>query len=148
MSLDRYLRALPFFRRVGDRFGEAVTLYDIALIHRRMGRLEEAVGELEQAIELDRLTRHSGLDSSIRMLQDIRQQRRGWALSLFVAGLVDAGPLAAGRGRPQTPGVGRFSSSPHGSPPASTRRGPHLVDAIVPLTRGDRCASPLRCEFG
>lgn len=76
-ALDFFGRALPIFRRVGDRVGEAVILYDIAMIHRLQGRLDQAVAELEQVVELDRLTRHPGLDSAIRVFEDIRRQQRG-----------------------------------------------------------------------
>ena len=50
-----YEQALAIVREVGDRGVEAVTRYNIAMIYRADGRFTDAVAELEQVVELDRL---------------------------------------------------------------------------------------------
>ena len=67
-------QALPIVREVGDRAGEAVTRYNVAMIHRAEGELDRAVAELEQVVELDRQVGHPDLQSDTEMLERVRQE--------------------------------------------------------------------------
>ena len=73
-ALDYYNQALPIQRQVGDRAGEAVTRYNIAMIQRDLGNLAEAVAQLEQTVELDRQIQHPDLAADTQMLHQIRQE--------------------------------------------------------------------------
>jgi tetratricopeptide (TPR) repeat protein len=73
-ALGYYGQALPIMREVGDRAGEAVTRYNMAMIHRAQGELDRAVAELEQVVELDRQVGHPDLQSDTEMLQRVRQE--------------------------------------------------------------------------
>jgi Tetratricopeptide repeat len=73
-ALEHYGRALPILREVGDRAGEAVTRYNVAMIHRAQGELGRAVAELEQVVELDRQVGHPDLQSDTEMLHRVRQE--------------------------------------------------------------------------
>jgi hypothetical protein len=64
-------------RAVGDRAGEAVTRYNMAMIHRAQGELGRAVAELEQVVELDRQVGHPDLQSDTEMLHRVRQELAG-----------------------------------------------------------------------
>ena len=75
-ALGYFTQALAILRQVGDRAGEAVTRYNIAMIQRARGNLVEAVAELEQVVELDRQVQHPDLESDTRMLQQIREELR------------------------------------------------------------------------
>ncbi|MDG4768260.1 tetratricopeptide repeat protein [Solwaraspora sp. WMMD406] len=74
-ALVFYEEALPISREVGDRVGEAVTRYNIAMVHRAEGNLDEAIGELELVVELDRQVDHPDLASDTAMLEQVRQER-------------------------------------------------------------------------
>ena len=74
-ALTFYNQALPLQREVGDRAGEAVTRYNIAMIHRGSGRLDDAVRELEVVVELDRQVEHPDLESDTAMLEQCRRER-------------------------------------------------------------------------
>ena len=73
-ALEYYGQALPIRREVGDRAGEAVTRYNVAMIHRAQGDLGRAVAELEQVVELDRQVSHPDLQSDTEMLHRVRQE--------------------------------------------------------------------------
>jgi hypothetical protein len=66
--------ALPIMREVGDRAGEAVTHYNVAMIHREQGELGQAVAELEQVVELESQVRRPDLQSGTEMLYRVRQE--------------------------------------------------------------------------
>jgi tetratricopeptide (TPR) repeat protein len=76
-ALEYYREALPITRAVGDRAGEAVTRYNMAMIHRAQGELGRAVAELEQVVELDRQVGHPDLQSDTEMLHRVRQELAG-----------------------------------------------------------------------
>ena len=61
-------------QEVGDRAGEAVNRYNVAMIHRAQGDLGRAVAELEQVVELDRQVSHPDLQSDTEMLHRVRQE--------------------------------------------------------------------------
>jgi hypothetical protein len=73
--LEFYEWALPIRREVGDRAGEAVTRYNVAMIYRGRGELDRAVAELEQVVELDRQVGHPDLASDTAMLEQVRQEQ-------------------------------------------------------------------------
>jgi tetratricopeptide (TPR) repeat protein len=73
-ALEYYGQALPIRREVGDRAGEAVTRYNVAMIHRAEGEPARAVAELEQVVELDRQVGHPDLQSDTEMLHRARQE--------------------------------------------------------------------------
>ena len=58
----------------GDRAVEAVTRYNVAMIHRAQGELDRSVAELEQVVELDRQVGHPDLQSDTEMLHRVRQE--------------------------------------------------------------------------
>ena len=61
-------------REVGDRAGEAVTRYNIAMVHRGAGRLVEAVAELELVVALDAAVQHPDLEADTAMLEQVRAE--------------------------------------------------------------------------
>jgi hypothetical protein len=76
-ALEHYGQALPIQREVGDRTGEAVTRYNVAMIYRAQGELGRAVAELEQVVELDRQVSHPDLQSDTETLHRVRQELAG-----------------------------------------------------------------------
>ena len=76
-ALEYFGPALPIRREVGDRAGEAVTRYNVAMIYRARGELGRAVAELEQVVELDRQVGHPDLQSDTEMLLRVRQELAG-----------------------------------------------------------------------
>jgi tetratricopeptide (TPR) repeat protein len=73
-ALEYFGQALLIRREVGDRAGEAVTRYNVAMIHRAQGELGRAVAELEQVVELDRQVGHPDLQSATETLRRVRQE--------------------------------------------------------------------------
>ena len=73
-ALDHYQQALNIQREVGDRAGEAVTRFNIALALRELGRLLDAVAELEVVVELDRAVGHPELESDTEFLEQVRAE--------------------------------------------------------------------------
>jgi len=73
-ALEYFGLALPIRREVGDRAGEAVTRYNVAMIHRAQGDLGRAVAKLEQVVELDRQVSHPDRQSDSEMLHRLRQE--------------------------------------------------------------------------
>ena len=57
-----------------DRAVEAVTRFNVAMIHRAEGELGRAVAELERVVELDRQVSHPDLQSDIEMLDRVRRE--------------------------------------------------------------------------
>ena len=68
-------RPYPSVREVGDRAGEAVTRYNIAMIHRADGDLDRAISELELVVDLDRQVGHPDLESDTATLERVRRER-------------------------------------------------------------------------
>ena len=75
-ALDYYTRALPIREEVGDRAGESVTRYNIAMIHRAEGRLDNAVAELRQVVALDKQVGHPDLEADTAMLTQLETELR------------------------------------------------------------------------
>ncbi len=75
-ALAYYRQALPIRREVGDRAGEAVTLYNIAMIHRGEGHFDKAIGELELVVDLDRQVGHPDLASDTAMLEQLGENEQ------------------------------------------------------------------------
>jgi tetratricopeptide (TPR) repeat protein len=73
-ALEFFQRAVPIMRAVGSRAFELVTRYNIATIHRAEGRLEEAVAELRQVIELEIAVRHPDLESDRQLLAKVEAE--------------------------------------------------------------------------
>ncbi|MFV2021452.1 tetratricopeptide repeat protein [Micromonospora sp. LOL_023] len=76
-ALTCHEQALPIRREVGDRAVEATARYNIAMIHRAEGNLDEAIGELELVVDLDRQVDHPDVASDIATLEQFRQERAG-----------------------------------------------------------------------
>jgi hypothetical protein len=57
-----------------DRAAEAVTRFNVAMIHRAEGELGRAVAELERVVELDRQVSRPDLQSDIEVLDRVRQE--------------------------------------------------------------------------
>jgi hypothetical protein len=72
VALNYYEQALPIVREVGDRAGEANTRYNIAMVHRGVGRLAEAVAELELVVALDAAVENPRLEADMAMLEQVR----------------------------------------------------------------------------
>ena len=70
-----YSQALPLSREVGDRAGEALTRYNIAMVYRALGELDDAVRELEVLVEIDLQVEHPDPESDTRMLEQCRRER-------------------------------------------------------------------------
>jgi tetratricopeptide (TPR) repeat protein len=62
-ALEVYEQALPIRREVGDRAGEKVTLFNIAMIRQAEGNYAEAVRLLTQVVALDEAIEHPDLAS-------------------------------------------------------------------------------------
>ncbi|MFE9915893.1 tetratricopeptide repeat protein, partial [Micromonospora sp. NPDC005553] len=74
-ALDYYHEALPIRREVGDRAGEATTRFNIAMVHRAGGDLDQAIRELERVVDLDRQVDHPDLEADTAVLEQLRRQR-------------------------------------------------------------------------
>ena len=75
-ALRYYERALPIQKDVGDRYGESITRYNMAVIYRAQGALERAVIELRKVVELDRQVQHPDLESDLALLKELEAE---WA---------------------------------------------------------------------
>lgn len=64
-ALDYFNRALPLRR--GDRIGEATTLYGISTIDQRLGRFEESIAAIEDALAIIESMRTRGLNQRLRL---------------------------------------------------------------------------------
>ena len=65
IALDYFNRALPLRR--GDRIGEATTLYGISTISQRLGRFEESIAAIEDALAIIESLRTRGLNQGLRL---------------------------------------------------------------------------------
>jgi len=97
-ALLLYQQALPIRREISDRAGEVATLANIALVlYRHLGRPQEAIAQVEQAITV---LVNAGLsqDAAGQTLEDLREilrtMRRGDQLSTMT---IDLPSLRAGR---------------------------------------------------
>jgi len=75
-ALDFYEQALPLRRRVGDRWGESITRYNLAMVYEALGDLQRAEVELEIVVALDEAIEHPDLVSDRAALERVRAQRR------------------------------------------------------------------------
>jgi hypothetical protein len=73
-SLAYYQQARPIQEAVGDRAGERVTRYNMAMMWRRQGQLSEAVEALRRVVALDEQTQHPDLESDTAMLRQVEQE--------------------------------------------------------------------------
>ena len=64
-ALDYFTRALPLRR--GDRIGEATTLYGISTISQRLGRFNESIAAIEDALAIIESVRMRGLNQQLRL---------------------------------------------------------------------------------
>ena len=69
-----YLDAFKMYEEVGDRAGESVTRYNMAMIYRDQGKLQSAVEELRQVVELDTLVQGPDLESDKAMLAQLEEE--------------------------------------------------------------------------
>ena len=64
---------------MGDRAGESVTRYNLAMLYRAQGLLAEAVAALRQVVALDKQVQHPDLESDQAMLRQVEQEwRASW----------------------------------------------------------------------
>jgi hypothetical protein len=81
------------------RAGEATTRYNIAMIHWAAGNLDQAIGELEFVVNLDRQVGHPDLTSDTAALEQVAKNEQGLGKRLdhliHTAGL-NTGPGARG----------------------------------------------------
>ena len=73
-ALRYYNLALPLRQQVGDRWGESITRYNLAMVYVALGRLAKAVAELEQVVALDEAVGHPDLATDQAMLAQVRAQ--------------------------------------------------------------------------
>ncbi|HEU0077797.1 MAG TPA: tetratricopeptide repeat protein, partial [Longimicrobiaceae bacterium] len=75
-ALQYYELALPIRQEVGDRSGEAVTRFNIAMILRRQGELERSIAELRCVVALDELVQHPDLEQDRAVLAKVEEEWR------------------------------------------------------------------------
>jgi tetratricopeptide (TPR) repeat protein len=75
-ALAYYEQALPLFRQVGDRWGESITQYNVAMVYQSLGRLDEAEAQLIAVVALDEAIGHPDLESDRAALEKVRAARR------------------------------------------------------------------------
>ena len=73
-ALDYYQQALPIWEEVGDRYGEAITRYNMAMIYRAQGDLAGAIAQLRQTVALDRLVQHPDLEADSALLAQLEAE--------------------------------------------------------------------------
>ena len=78
-ALDYYEQALPLRRQVGDRWGESVTRFNMAMVFAYMGDLARAEDELRQVVAIDETVGHPDLASDRAALAQVQALRRGGA---------------------------------------------------------------------
>ncbi|MGI9065871.1 MAG: CHAT domain-containing protein [Pyrinomonadaceae bacterium] len=66
-ALDYFSRALPLRRQVGDRIGEATTLYGISKAQRRLSNHQESLSAIESAVDILEPVRTQGLSQQLRI---------------------------------------------------------------------------------
>ena len=73
-ALDFFNRTLPIREEVGDRAGESITRYNIAMIYHGQERFSLAVAELQRVVELDRLVQRPELESDMALLAQVEAE--------------------------------------------------------------------------
>lgn len=68
--------ALAIWEEVGDRAGESVTRYNLAMVYRQQGRLREAAEEPKQGVGLDASVQNPDLEQHRAMLARVEAERR------------------------------------------------------------------------
>ncbi|HNU04946.1 MAG TPA: hypothetical protein PKL67_12425, partial [Anaerolineae bacterium] len=76
-ALDFYNQALPFYRQVGDRWGESITRYNMAVVCADLGDLAGAEAQLLLVVALDEAIGHPDLASDRAALARIQARRAG-----------------------------------------------------------------------
>ena len=73
-TIGYYERALPIRQEVGDRVGESVTWYNLAMLYREQGRLPEAVAALRQVVALDEQVHSLDLEADRATLAQVEAE--------------------------------------------------------------------------
>src|SRR5262249_28790816 len=71
-ALETFEQALAILREVGDRRGEAITLFNVAQIREARGEIPEAIALLERVVALDEAVQHPQLASDRAYLEHLR----------------------------------------------------------------------------
>ena len=66
-AVDYFERALPLRQMVGDRIGEATTLFGLSEAHHKTGNLSQAESEIAQAVGIIEKLRDRGLNQQLRI---------------------------------------------------------------------------------
>ena len=76
-ALDYYQRSLTIYEEeVTDPDREGIVRFNMAMIYRTEGRLQEAIAQLTKLVELDRLAQLPDLESDMAMLAQVQAE---WA---------------------------------------------------------------------
>jgi hypothetical protein len=67
-ALELYEQALPIRRSVGDRDGEAVTCFNMAMVSRDMGQARQAIEHLRCAVQLEQQVQHPDFSRDAALL--------------------------------------------------------------------------------
>jgi hypothetical protein len=73
-ALVYYQQSLPIRVEVGDRAGERVTRYNLAMIYWDQGKRREAMEELKQVVQLDELVQSPNLESDRAVLAQLQEE--------------------------------------------------------------------------
>ncbi len=73
-AIDDYRQSLLVSEEVGRLRGEIATRYNIAGIYAKQGRLEEAIAEMTQGIDLERQTQHPDLEQDMEALERLERE--------------------------------------------------------------------------
>ena len=72
----RYLeQSLKISQAIGDRSGESVTCFNIGMIYRQFGDLDQAIEYVARTVALDEAIGHPDLESDRAMLERLRLER-------------------------------------------------------------------------
>ncbi len=66
-ALDYFKRALPLRQIAGDRIGEATTLFGISVSERSLGHFKDALGAIDNAVEILEKLRVDGTNQQLRI---------------------------------------------------------------------------------
>jgi tetratricopeptide (TPR) repeat protein len=75
-ALALYEQALPIMRDVGDRAGEAVTCFNLAMLYRDTGEDEQAIEHLRRAVQLKKQVQHPDYAQDAATLREWEQALR------------------------------------------------------------------------
>ncbi len=67
------LNSLVIRREVGDRRGEGVTLFNIANIYEKQGKIKEAVKNLEKVVRIEEATKDPDLARDRAYLEELKR---------------------------------------------------------------------------